>query len=93
MLNICSIFVFTEMSSLESHIAIEHLKQFSFISSEASNVPKQTNLIEHLSKEDENNSEVKTIVQTDQVDNTDEDELDQDKFDQDDEVIILEVIN
>ena len=50
-------------------------------------------LIEHLSKEDENNSEVKTIVQTDQVDNTDEDELDQDKFDQDDEVIILEVIN
>ena len=85
--------VFTEMSSLESHIATEHLKQFSFISSEALNVPKQTNLIEHLSKEDENNSEVKTIVQTDQVDNTDEDELDQDKFDQDDEVIILEVIN
>ena len=38
-----------------------------------------------MSKEDENNSEVKTIVQTDQVDNTDEDELDQDKFDQDDE--------
>ena len=30
--------VFTEMSSLESHIATQHLKQFSFISSEASNV-------------------------------------------------------
>ena len=38
-----------------------------------------------MSKEDENNSEVKTIVQTDQVDNTDEDELDQDKFEYDDE--------
>ena len=48
---------------------------------------------EYLSNEDENNSEVKTINQTDQVENTHEDELDQDKFDHNDEVIILEVIN
>ena len=49
--------------------------------------------IEHLSNEDKNNSEVKIIDQTDQVENTHENELDQDKFDHDDEVIILEVIN
>ena len=48
---------------------------------------------EYLSNEDENNLEVKTINQTDQVENTHEDELDQDKFDHNDEVIILEVIN
>ena len=49
--------------------------------------------IEHLSNEDKNNSEVKIIDQTDQVENTHENELDQDKFDHDYEVIILEVIN
>ena len=53
-------------------------------------MPKQTNLIEHLSKEDENSSEVKTIAQTDQVDDTDEDELDQDKFDQFSKQALLE---
>ena len=55
--------VFTEMSKLESHIAIEHLKKpkkFSFISSDASNVPKKNDLYEHLSKEDENNSELQS---------------------------------
>ena len=77
--------VFTEMSSLELHIATEHLKQFSFGSSEASNVHKQSNLIEHLNKQDENNFEVKTLFQTDQVDNTDEYEFDRDKFEHDDE--------
>ena len=77
--------VFTEMSSLELHIASEHLKQFSFGSSEASNVHKQSNLIEHLNKQDENNFEVKTLFQTDQVDNTDEYEFDRDKFEHDDE--------
>ena len=71
--------VFTEMSSFELHIATEHLKQFSFVLSEASNVHKQANLIEHLYKQDENNFEVKTIFQIDLVDNPDEDELDQDK--------------
>ena len=71
--------VFTEMSSFELHIATEHLKQFSFVLSEASNVHKQANLIEHLYKQDENNFEVKTIFQIDLVDNPDEDGLDQDK--------------
>ena len=40
---------------------------------------------EKISPSNENNSEVKTIVQIDQVDNTDKDEPDQNKFDQDDE--------
>ena len=75
--------VFTEMSSLELHIAIEHLQQFLFGSSEASNVHKQTNLIERLNQQDENNFEVKTLFQIDQVDNTDEDEFDRDKFEHD----------
>ena len=77
--------VFTDMSSLELHIATEHLKQFSFGSSQASNVHKQSNLIEHLNKQDENNFEVKTLFQTDQVDNTDEEEFVRDKFEHDDE--------
>ena len=71
------------MSSLELHIAIEHLQQFLFGSSEASNVHKQTNLIERLNQQDENNFEVKTLFQIDQVDNTDEDEFDRDKFEHD----------
>ena len=40
---------------------------------------------EKISSSNENNSEMKTIIQIDQVDNTDKDEPDQDKFDQDDE--------
>ena len=40
---------------------------------------------EKISSSNENNSEVKTIIQIDQVDNIDKDEPDQDKFEQDDE--------
>ena len=47
--------------------------------------PSEDENNERISSSNENNSEVKTIVQIDQVDNTDKDEPDQDKFDQDDE--------
>ena len=47
--------------------------------------PSENENNERISSSNENNSEVKTKLQIDQVDNTDKDESDQDKFDQDDE--------